>query len=98
MNPVAAHLLSRPLIFACYTRTMKKPLICIVVAIGRDKNLNRVLGSENKLLWHIPEDLKRFKALTMGHPIIFGRKTFESIGRVLPGRTNIVVTRDPNWS
>ena len=77
---------------------MKKPRICIVVAIGRDKNLNRVLGKENKLLWHIPDDLKRFKALTTGHPIIFGRKTFESIGRVLPGRTNIVVTRDPNWS
>lgn len=76
---------------------MKKPSICIVVAIGRDKHMNRVLGKDNNLLWRIPDDLKRFKALTTGHPIIFGRKTFESIGRVLPGRTNIVVTRDPNW-
>jgi dihydrofolate reductase len=77
---------------------MKKPRIAIVAAIGRDKNLNRVLGKENKLLWHIPDDLKRFKALTIGHPIIFGRKTFESIGRPLPGRTNIVVTRDQSWT
>ena len=77
---------------------MKKPRICIVVAIGRDKNLNRVLGKDNNLLWRIPDDLKRFKALTLGHPVIFGRKTFESIGRPLPGRTNIVVTRDPDWT
>lgn len=77
---------------------MNKPPICIVVAIGR----NRELGYEGKLLWHIPEDLKRFKALTMGHPIIMGRKTFESIlgylGKPLPGRTNIVVTRDPAYA
>ncbi len=77
---------------------MKKPRICIVVAIGRDKKLNRVLGKDNNLLWRIPDDLKRFRALTTGHPIIFGRKTFESIGRVLPGRTNIVVTRGPSWT
>jgi dihydrofolate reductase len=53
-------------------------------------------------LWHIPDDLKRFKTLTLGHPVIMGRKTFESIvstlGKPLPGRTNIVVTRDANWS
>ena len=71
--------------------------ICAVVAIGK----NRELGLEGKLLWHIPDDLKRFKALTLGHPIIMGRKTFESIvgylGKPLPGRTNIVVTRDANW-
>ncbi len=56
---------------------------------------------KDKLLWHIPDDLKRFKALTRGHPIIFGRKTFESIvgylGKPLPDRTNIVITRDPNY-
>ena len=69
--------------------------VCIVVAIGK----NRELGMENQLLWHIPDDLKRFKQLTLGHPIIMGRKTFESIvqkiGKPLPERTNIVVTRDP---
>lgn len=77
---------------------MSKPLICIVVAIGK----NRELGKEGKLLWHIPDDLKRFKKLTSGHPIIFGRKTFESIlsytgGKPLPDRTNIVVTREPGY-
>ncbi|RJR13387.1 dihydrofolate reductase [Candidatus Parcubacteria bacterium] len=76
---------------------MKKPRICAVVAIGK----NRELGKNGKLLWHIPDDLKRFKALTMGHPVIMGRKTFESIVSYikgpLPGRTNIVITRDPSW-
>lgn len=75
----------------------KTPIIAAVVAIGR----NRELGKEGKLIWHIPDDLKRFKELTRGHPIIMGRKTFESIlsysGAPLPERTNIVVTRDPNW-
>lgn len=55
------------------------------------------LGKDNKLLFHIPEDLKRFKKLTSGHPIIMGRKTFESIGRPLPNRTNIIVTRDMSY-
>ena len=55
---------------------------------------NRVIGVNNTLPWHLPADLKRFKALTMGHHIIMGRKTFESIGRILPGRTTIVVTRN----
>lgn len=77
---------------------MKKPIIAAVVAIGR----NRELGKGEKLLWHIPEDLKRFKALTLGHPVIMGRKTFESIvgyiGGPLPGRPNIVVTRNPGWT
>ncbi|MFZ2555856.1 MAG: dihydrofolate reductase [Minisyncoccia bacterium] len=72
-------------------------MISIIAAIGR----NRVLGKDNELLWRIPDDLKRFKELTLGHPIIMGRKTFESIiaslGKPLPGRTNIVVTRDPMW-
>ena len=70
--------------------------VCAVVAIGK----NRELGKEGKLLWHIPDDLKRFKELTLGHPIVMGRKTFESIvgylGKPLPGRTNIVVTRHPD--
>jgi len=72
---------------------MTKPIISIVAAIGR----NRELGKNNKLLWNIPEDLKRFKAITTGHPVIMGRKTFESIGRPLPNRLNIVITRDPNF-
>ncbi|WP_077213688.1 dihydrofolate reductase [Bacillus dakarensis] len=55
---------------------------------------NRVIGKDNQLPWHLPEDLKFFKRTTMGHPIIMGRKTFESIGRPLPGRENIVITRN----
>lgn len=77
---------------------MQKPRISIVAAIGK----NRELGKGNRLLWHIPDDLKRFKRLTLGHPMILGRKTFESIveqlGKPLPGRTNIVVTRDAAWN
>jgi dihydrofolate reductase len=58
---------------------------------------NRVIGKAGKLIWHIPEDLKRFKKLTLGNPIVMGRKTFESIGKPLPGRTNIILTRDKNF-
>lgn len=73
---------------------MKDVKVYAVVAIGK----NRELGKEGKLLWHIPDDLARFKELTLGHPLIMGRKTFESIlgytgGKPLPGRTNIVVSR-----
>jgi len=57
---------------------------------------NRVIGKEGKLPWHLPEDFRWFKKLTMGHPIVMGRKTCESIGRPLPGRRNIVVSRE--WS
>ena len=55
------------------------------------------IGSGNQLLWHLPKDLKHFKDLTSGHPIIMGRKTYESIGKALPNRTNIVVSRKKNW-
>jgi dihydrofolate reductase len=58
---------------------------------------NRVIGHNNQLPWHLPEDLKRFKKLTMGHHIIMGRKTYESLGRLLPGRTTVIVTRDPDY-
>lgn len=58
---------------------------------------NGVIGRNNQLPWYLPNDLKYFKATTMGKPIIMGRKTFESIGKPLPGRTNIVVTRNPEW-
>jgi len=64
--------------------------ISIIAAIGP----NRELGKDNQLLWHIPEDMKRFKELTNGHAVIMGRKTFESIGKPLPNRVNIVITRD----
>lgn len=69
---------------------MKKPKISIIVAM----DIKRGIGKDNGLLWHIPEELKHFKEITLGHPIIMGRKTFESIGRALPGRTNIIITRD----
>jgi dihydrofolate reductase len=69
------------------------PRISIIAALAR----NRVIGIENRLPWRLPEDLARFKALTLGHPVVMGRKTFESLGRPLPGRTNIVITRNPGY-
>jgi len=65
----------------------------IVVAMGERNEI----GSENQLLWNLPKDLKHFKDLTSGHPIIMGRKTYESIGKPLPNRTNIVVSRKKDW-
>ena len=56
-----------------------------------------VIGKDNKLIWHLPEDLKRFKEITTGKTIIMGRKTFDSLGRVLPNRKHIVLTRDADW-
>src|SRR3989344_3567649 len=73
---------------------MKESIISIIAAIGK----NRELGKNNKLLWHIPEDLKRFKQLTFGHVIILGRKTYQSIGHTLLNRTNIIITRNTNFS
>ncbi|MGB2313835.1 MAG: dihydrofolate reductase [Porticoccaceae bacterium] len=67
--------------------------LCLIVAVSR----NGVIGRDNQLPWHLPEDLKFFKSVTMGKPILMGRKTFESIGRPLPGRTNIVISRDAQW-
>jgi dihydrofolate reductase len=67
--------------------------LSIIVAMAN----NRAIGKNNQLLWHLPEDLKYFKRMTMGKPMIMGRKTFESIGRPLPGRLNIVVTRQQDW-
>lgn len=75
--------------------------IPVVIVAGMGKT-TRVIGKNNELLWHIPDDLKRFKELTLGHPVIMGRKTFESIlnilGKPLPQRTNIVITRDTSYS
>lgn len=59
--------------------------------------LRNEIGSDNQLLWHLPRDLKHFKEITSGHPVIMGRKTFESIGRPLPNRTNIVISRKTDW-
>lgn len=61
-------------------------------------SLNHAIGKNNQLLWHLPADLKFFKATTMGCPVIMGRKTFQSIGRTLPGRKNVVITRDKNFN
>lgn len=69
-------------------------MISIIVAVSR----NGVIGARGKLLWHLSADLKRFKELTMGHAIVMGRKTHESIGRALPGRENIVVTRQKDYA
>lgn len=71
-----------------------KPCISIIVAMAK----NRVIGINNTLPWRCPEDLKHFKALTMGHHIIMGRKTYESIGKPLPGRTSIVITRNHDYT
>lgn len=68
-------------------------MLSIIVAYAN----GNVIGKDNKLLWHLPEDLKRFKEITSGKTIIMGRKTFESLGRVLPNRKHIVLTRDTNW-
>ncbi len=59
---------------------------------------NRVIGVNNQMPWHVPEDFKYFKRVTMGKPVLMGRKTFESIGRPLPGRKNIVITRQSSWT
>ncbi len=69
-------------------------IISIVVATS----LNNAIGKNNELLWHLPADLKFFKSTTMGMPIIMGRKTFQSIGRTLPGRKNVVISRDVNFN
>jgi dihydrofolate reductase len=71
-----------------------RPRLSLIVAMAR----NRVIGRDGKLPWHLPADLKRFRALTMGHHILMGRKTWESIGRPLPGRTSIVITRTPGYA
>jgi len=59
---------------------------------------NRVIGKDNQMPWHLPADLKHFKAVTLGKPVIMGRKTYESIGRPLPGRRNIILTRDQDYT
>jgi dihydrofolate reductase len=69
------------------------PRVILVAAVAA----NGIIGAGGKLPWHLPEDLKHFKGLTLGHPVIMGRKTWESLGRPLPGRENIVVTRSAGY-
>lgn len=68
-------------------------MISLIAAVSK----NRVIGDSNKLIWHLPADLKRFKDLTVGNSILMGRKTYESIGRPLPNRRNIIITKDENY-
>ena len=71
---------------------MRHPPVAVVAMSD-----NGVIGHDNRLPWRLPDDLKRFKSLTMGHALLMGRRTFESIGRPLPGRRNLVLTRDASW-
>jgi len=79
---------------ATSARTPQAPRVCLIAALAA----NRVIGRNNTLPWHLPADLARFKALTMGHPVVMGRKTYESIGRPLPGRRNLVITRNRGYN
>jgi dihydrofolate reductase len=69
-------------------------MILLIAAIGQ----NNALGKDNDLLWHLPDDFKRFKTLTTGHPIIMGRKTFESLPKVLPNRQHIIITKQKDYT
>lgn len=69
-------------------------ILSLIAAIAR----NNELGKDNKLLWDLPSDMRHFRETTSGHPVIMGRKTFESIGRPLPKRRNVVITRDANYA
>ena len=73
---------------------MSTPRLALIAAVAR----NGAIGKDNALLWHLPEDLKFFKRTTLGCPVIMGRKTYDSIGRPLPGRRNIVISRQADWS
>ena len=68
-------------------------MISIIAAVAE----NNALGKDNQLIWHLPADLKRFKKVTLNHHIIMGRKTFESLGKPLPNRTSIIITRNKNY-
>ncbi len=73
--------------------TAPRPVVALIAALAK----NRAIGLENRMPWHLPEDLRHFKATTLGRPVIMGRKTWESLGRPLPGRENIVVSRNPAY-
>jgi dihydrofolate reductase len=71
----------------------KKPIISLIAAMAN----GRVIGKDNQMPWHLPADLKHFKAVTLGKPVVMGRKTFESIGKPLPGRKNIIISRNKHY-
>jgi dihydrofolate reductase len=73
---------------------MHRPSIALIAALAR----NNVIGQGNRMPWHLPDDLRRFKQLTLGHAVIMGRKTHESIGRPLPGRTNVIISRSAAYA
>lgn len=73
---------------------MKQPLLSAIVAAAE----NNAIGKDNQLLWHLPNDLRFFKRTTTGHPVIMGRKTYESVGDPLPNRRNIIITRQPGYT
>src|ERR1700712_973242 len=76
-----------------------RPEIFLVVAVAANAGIaNGVIGADGSMPWHIPEDFRRVKRLTMGKPLVMGRKTFESLPGILPGRRHIVITHDPKWS
>lgn len=75
------------------SKAPKLPTLSLIAAVAN----NGIIGIRNTLPWHLPEDLKHFKALTLGHPILMGRKTWESLGRPLPGRLNVVITRNTDY-
>ena len=67
-------------------------MLCLIAAVAE----NGVIGRDNRLPWRIPEDLRRFRAITLGHPVVMGRRTWDSLGKALPGRANIVVSANPD--
>lgn len=79
---------------ASLTMLPRQPSISVIAAVAR----NRVIGKDNALPWRLPPDLRRFRALTTGHPIIMGRKTHDSLGRALPQRRNVVISRNPDFA
>jgi dihydrofolate reductase len=79
---------------AAHASAPETPRLCLIAALAA----NRVIGKNNALPWHLPADLKRFKALTMGRAVVMGRKTHESIGKALPGRRNLVISRNRGYS
>ena len=72
-------------------------IISLIYAYAEDRQGNKVIGRGNTIPWHSPTDMRRFKETTMGHPVLMGRKTHESIGRILPGRQNIIITHDEKY-
>jgi dihydrofolate reductase len=72
--------------------------VSLIAAMAANRVIGQAIEGKHGLPWHLPADLRRFKTMTMGHPLIMGRKTYDSVGRPLPGRRTIVVTRQPGWS